>query len=105
MYICVVGVGCMYIIMQLYRLMLYLFFGHRFSAPGDVPTLNSSQVYAVKTVLQRPLSLIQVCMYMCTYICTYNVHARVNCSVYICNFGVKCMYVCTYRDLQELEKQ
>ncbi|XP_065905889.1 regulator of nonsense transcripts 1-like [Dysidea avara] len=31
----------------------------RFSAPGDVPTLNSSQVYAVKTVLQRPLSLIQ----------------------------------------------
>ena len=33
---------------------------YRFSAPGDVPTLNSSQVYAVKTVLQRPLSLIQV---------------------------------------------
>ena len=32
----------------------------RFSAPG-LPELNHSQVYAVKTVLQRPLSLIQVC--------------------------------------------
>lgn len=31
----------------------------RFSAP-DLPELNHSQVYAVKTVLQRPLSLIQV---------------------------------------------
>ena len=31
----------------------------RFSAPG-LPELNHSQVYAVKTVLQRPLSLIQV---------------------------------------------
>jgi regulator of nonsense transcripts 1 len=30
----------------------------RFSAPG-LPELNHSQVYAVKTVLQRPLSLIQ----------------------------------------------
>jgi regulator of nonsense transcripts 1 len=33
----------------------------RFSAPG-LPELNHSQVYAVKTVLQRPLSLIQVSM-------------------------------------------
>ncbi len=33
----------------------------RFSAPG-LPELNHSQVYAVKTVLQRPLSLIQVCL-------------------------------------------
>ena len=31
----------------------------RFSAPG-LPELNHSQVYAVKTVLQRPLRLIQV---------------------------------------------
>lgn len=31
----------------------------RFSAPG-LADLNHSQVYAVKTVLQRPLSLIQV---------------------------------------------
>lgn len=31
----------------------------RFSAPG-LPELNHSQVYAVKTVLQHPLSLIQV---------------------------------------------
>ena len=31
----------------------------RFSAPG-LPELNHSQVYAVKTVLQKPLSLIQV---------------------------------------------
>lgn len=31
----------------------------RFSAPG-LPELNHSQVYAVKTVLQRPISLIQV---------------------------------------------
>lgn len=31
----------------------------RFSAPG-LPELNHSQVYAVKTVLQRHLSLIQV---------------------------------------------
>ena len=31
----------------------------RFSAPG-LPDLNHSQVYAVKQVLQRPLSLIQV---------------------------------------------
>lgn len=31
----------------------------RFSAP-NLPELNHSQVYAVKTVLQRPLSLIQV---------------------------------------------
>ena len=31
----------------------------RFSAPF-LPELNHSQVYAVKTVLQRPLSLIQV---------------------------------------------
>ena len=31
----------------------------RFSAPV-LPELNHSQVYAVKTVLQRPLSLIQV---------------------------------------------
>lgn len=31
----------------------------RFSAQG-LPELNHSQVYAVKTVLQRPLSLIQV---------------------------------------------
>ena len=46
----------------------FLFFGYRFSAPGDVPTLNSSQVYAVKTVLQRPLSLIQVRMYVCTFV-------------------------------------
>ena len=30
----------------------------RYSAPG-LPKLNHSQVYAVKTVLQRPLSLIQ----------------------------------------------
>jgi len=34
----------------------------RFSAPG-LPELNHSQVYAVKTVLQRPLSLIQVSIY------------------------------------------
>ena len=34
-------------------------FCHRFSAQG-LPELNHSQVYAVKTVLQRPLSLIQV---------------------------------------------
>lgn len=33
----------------------------RFTAPG-LPELNHSQVYAVKTVLQRPLSLIQVCI-------------------------------------------
>ena len=33
----------------------------RFSAP-DLPELNHSQVYAVKTVLQRPLSLIQVAL-------------------------------------------
>lgn len=31
----------------------------RFSVPG-LPELNHSQVHAVKTVLQRPLSLIQV---------------------------------------------
>lgn len=31
----------------------------RFTAPG-LPDLNHSQVYAVKTVLQRPISLIQV---------------------------------------------
>ena len=31
----------------------------RFSAP-DLPELNHSQVFAVKTVLQKPLSLIQV---------------------------------------------
>jgi len=31
----------------------------RFSAPG-LPELNHSQVYAVRTVLQRPISLIQV---------------------------------------------
>lgn len=31
----------------------------RFSAP-NLPELNHSQVYAVKTVLQKPLSLIQV---------------------------------------------
>lgn len=31
----------------------------RYSAPG-LPELNHSQVFAVKTVLQRPLSLIQV---------------------------------------------
>ena len=31
----------------------------RYNAPG-LPELNSSQRYAVKTVLQRPLSLIQV---------------------------------------------
>lgn len=31
----------------------------RFSAPG-LPDLNHSQVYAIKTALQRPLSLIQV---------------------------------------------
>ena len=31
----------------------------RFSAPG-LPELNHSQIQAVKTVLQRPLSLIQV---------------------------------------------
>ena len=30
----------------------------RFSAPG-LPDLNHSQAYAVKTVLQKPLSLIQ----------------------------------------------
>lgn len=34
----------------------------RFSAP-NLPELNHSQVYAVKTVLQRPLSLIQVSNY------------------------------------------
>ena len=31
----------------------------RFSAPG-LPELNHSQMYAVKSVLQKPLSLIQV---------------------------------------------
>ena len=39
----------------------------RFSAPG-LPELNHSQVYAVKTVLQRPISLIQVYKH-----CIYNV--------------------------------
>jgi regulator of nonsense transcripts 1 len=33
----------------------------RFSAP-NLPELNHSQVYAVKSVLQKPLSLIQVCL-------------------------------------------
>jgi regulator of nonsense transcripts 1 len=32
----------------------------RFSAPG-LPELNHSQMHAVKSVLQKPLSLIQVC--------------------------------------------
>jgi hypothetical protein len=40
----------------------------RFSAPG-LPELNHSQVYAVKTVLQRPLSLIQVYRYSCIQAC------------------------------------
>ena len=31
----------------------------RFSAPG-LPELNHSQMFAVKSVLQKPLSLIQV---------------------------------------------
>ena len=35
----------------------------RFSVPG-LPELNHSQVYAVKTVLQRHLSLIQVISYI-----------------------------------------
>lgn len=39
----------------------------RFSAPG-LPELNHSQVYAVKTVLQRPLSLIQVVI-LTEYLC------------------------------------
>ena len=38
----------------------------RFSAPG-LPELNHSQVYAVKTVLQKPLSLIQV-LYACSWL-------------------------------------
>jgi len=38
----------------------------RFSAPG-LPELNHSQVYAVKTVLQRPISLIQVIYYIIVY--------------------------------------
>ena len=42
-------------------------FPSRFSAPG-LPELNHSQVYAVKTVLQRPLSLIQVRPHMVTLI-------------------------------------
>lgn len=36
----------------------------RFSVP-NLPELNHSQVYAVKTVLQRPLSLIQVPLSHC----------------------------------------
>lgn len=44
----------------------------RFSAPG-LPELNHSQVYAVKTVLQRPISLIQVCSTV-TCVCWYGVH-------------------------------
>jgi hypothetical protein len=36
-----------------------LFVVHRMSAPG-LPDLNHSQVHAVKSVLQKPLSLIQV---------------------------------------------
>ena len=36
----------------------------RFSAPG-LPELNHSQMYAVKSVLQKPLSLIQVCFVRC----------------------------------------
>jgi regulator of nonsense transcripts 1 len=37
-----------------------LSYPRRFSAP-NLPELNHSQMYAVKTVLQKPLSLIQVC--------------------------------------------
>ena len=36
----------------------------RFSAPG-LPELNHSQMYAVKSVLQKPLSLIQVYFIRC----------------------------------------
>jgi hypothetical protein len=43
----------------------------RFSAPG-LPELNHSQVYAVKTVLQRPLSLIQVLMLTSEMIDSHN---------------------------------
>lgn len=39
----------------------------RFSAPG-LPELNHSQVYAVKTVLQRPISLIQVLASATTFV-------------------------------------
>lgn len=55
----------------------------RFSAPG-LPELNHSQVYAVKTVLQRPLSLIQVHLYF-----------KIKSSVYI-TFTWTCIWFCTY---------
>lgn len=44
---------------------------HRFSAQG-LPELNHSQVYAVKTVLQRPLSLIQVSNTCMSTICSHD---------------------------------
>ncbi len=50
----------------------------RFSAPG-LPELNHSQVYAVKTVLQRPLSLIQVFL-------AYNIES-------FKYFSTKCFYM------------
>ncbi len=50
----------------------------RFSAPG-LPELNHSQVYAVKTVLQRPLSLIQVGHVQSS--CLFSVHLETSESV------------------------
>lgn len=51
----------------------------RFSAPG-LPDLNHSQVQAVKTVLQRPLSLIQVLIFE-RHIC--NLRPMLNAKFYI----------------------
>ena len=51
------------LVMLVYISVKLFLFICRFSAPG-LPELNHSQVYAVKTVLQRPLSLIQVCYFL-----------------------------------------
>ena len=70
----------------------------RFSAQG-LPELNHSQVYAVKTVLQRPLSLIQVSEVSGCFL-SYKQLLHVDCddSKFI-------FFIISHRDPQVLEKQ
>ena len=70
----------------------------RFSAQG-LPELNHSQVYAVKTVLQRPLSLIQVSEVSGCFL-SYKQLLHVDCddSKFI-------FFIISHRDPQVPEKQ
>lgn len=45
-----------------------------FSAP-NLPELNHSQLHAVRSVLQQPLSLIQVCPPLCVMVCLRQGHS------------------------------